>query len=164
MSLPPIFLTTHERYTQWTLHGHVHDRLSKQPGCTAVRYAPSKNRRRFVRTDVDTATFLGREHAVDGATLEVRFWNLHDDAYYRINWIEASRDLMVGFHRDDDHPELGTCHLQLDYGNRTIDRREASPLDAHPLAVLDTRLREIHDVLDNLEWHDKTPRFQGEER
>lgn len=115
---------------------------------------------------MDPATFLGREHATNEATLEVRFWNLggQDEDFYRINWIESSRNLMVGFHRDDDHPELGACHLQLDHGDRTIDRWEATHLDAHPLEVLDSRLQQLPDVLARIEWRDGTPRLSNGER
>lgn len=166
MSLPPIFLTAHKRYTQWTLHRHVHTRLSKQPGCSDVRYAPSRTRRRFVRATVDPATFLGREYATDEAMLEVRFWNLggQGDDCYRINWVESSHNLMMGFHRDEDHPELGACHIQLDHSNRTIDRREVTHLDAHPLDVFDSRLQQLPDALARIEWCDGIPRLCGDER
>jgi hypothetical protein len=95
-----IFLAGRDRYTQRTLLREIHGRLSKQAGCEAVRYDPSRRRPRTVVADVEPTAFLGVEYDVETARLEVRFWypNGVDDEYYRCNWIEPTRDLMLGVH------------------------------------------------------------------
>jgi hypothetical protein len=77
--------------------------------------------------------------------LEIRFWYPAgvDHEYYRINWLEPDRNLMLGFHQDADHSELGRCHIQLTHKDTTVDRYGATFLDAHPLAVLDDRLQQF---------------------
>jgi hypothetical protein len=154
-----IFLAGRDRYTQRTLLRDVHDRLTNQPGCEDVRYRPSRRRPRYVIAEVDPLAFLGRSTPVERARLEIRFWYPAgvDHEYYRINWVEPERNLMLGFHQDGDHPELGPCHIQLDYGNELIDRYEAEFLDAHPLSVLEDRLQQLPSALDTIRRENEEP-------
>lgn len=154
-----IFLAGRDRYTQRTLHRDIHDWLGKQAGCETVRYNPSRRRPRYVLADVDTATFLGTSYAVNDARLEIRFWYPEngEHEYYRINWAEPTRELMIGFHQDNDHPDLGPCHIQLDFEGKTITRHKATFLDDHPLAVLNQRLQEFPAVLDAVIWSEEQP-------
>ena len=154
-----IFLAGRDRHTQRSLLREIHARLSKQAGCETIQYQPSSRRPRTVIADVETAVFLGTAYEVENAHLEVRFW-YPDDVdyeYYRLNWIEPARELMVGFHQDADHSDLGRCHLQLDFEEDTVDRQPAPFLDAHPLAVLEERLQQLPAVLDSLEWENGRP-------
>ncbi|WP_266083075.1 hypothetical protein [Haladaptatus caseinilyticus] len=154
-----IFLANRDRYTQRTLLRETHNRLSKQAGCEAIRYQPSGRRPRYVIADIDTAVFLGESYEVENARLELRFWYPVgvDHEYYRINWIEPPRNLMVGFHQDADHPDLGPCHIQLNFEETAVDRYEAAFLDAHPLTVLDNRLQQLPTALESIHWQDGQP-------
>ena len=93
--------------------------------------------------------FLGRSYPIAEARLEVRFWFPADveHEYYRLNWIEPDRDLMIGVHQDASHPDLGPCHLQLDYQGSVVDRQLMVFIDAHPLAVLEKRLQQFSEIL-----------------
>lgn len=154
-----IFLAGRDRYTQRTLLGDVHDRLTNQPGCEDVRYRPSRQRPRYVTADVNPSAFLGKSAPVEQARLEIRFWYSTgvDREYYRINWIEPERNLMLGFHQDGDHPELGPCHIQFDYGDEPVDRHGAEFLDSHPLSVLEDRLQQLPSALDAIRWKNEQP-------
>lgn len=154
-----LLLAGRDRYTQRTLLRDVHDRLANQPGCGDVRYRPSRRRPRYVIADIDPPTFLGSPYEAASAELEVRFWYPADVEYeyYRINWIEPARSLMLGFHRDADHQNLGPCHVQLDYEDEPVARYETPFLDTHPLSVLDERLRQLPSVLDSIRWEDDQP-------
>lgn len=154
-----VFLAGRDRYSQRTLLRDIHDRLVKQPGCKDVRYRPSRRRPRLVVADIETSTFLGSGDDVGSARLELRFWYPAegDREYYRINWLEPRREFALGFHRDADHPDLGPCHLQLDHDGTTVDRRRATDFDAHPLAVLDTRLQQLPSALAAIRWEDGSP-------
>ena len=147
------------RYTQRTLHRDVHDRLTNQAGCEDVRYRPSRRRPRYVVVDVDPATFLGDSYDAATVRLEIRFWYPAgvDHEYYRINWVEPDRNLMLGFHQDADHPDLGPCHIQLDHEETPVNRHSASFLDAHPLAVLDDRPRQLPAAVETIGWENETP-------
>ena len=154
-----IFLAGRDRLTQRTLLRDIHDRLANQAGCENVRYHPSRRRPRYVITDIDTAVFLGESYEAENARLEARFWYPPDVGYeyYRINWIEPERNLMVGFHQDDDHQDLGSCHIQLNYEDTPIDRHDAAFLDTHPLSVFDDRLQQLPTALGSIRWQDGQP-------
>nr|WP_241964420.1 hypothetical protein [Halorubrum sp. 48-1-W] len=133
--------------------------MTDQAGCEDVRYRPSRRRPRYVVADVDPTTFLSDAYDVETARLEVRFWYPPgvDHEYYRINWVEPDRNLMVGFHQDADHPDRGPCHVQLDYEDVPVDRHGVAFLDAHPLAVLDDRLRQFSSAIDSIHWENGRP-------
>lgn len=154
-----MFLAGRDRYTQRTLLRAVHDRLTNHACCEEVRDRPSRRRPRYVIADVDTVTFLGSSYAVDSARLELRFWYPAgvEHEYYRINWIEPARNLMLGFHQDAGHQNLGPCHIQLDFEDTPLARYEAAFLDAHPLSVLDERLQQLPSALETIQWVDEKP-------
>jgi hypothetical protein len=154
-----IFVAGRDRYTQRTLLRDVHDRLTNQAGCVDVRYRPSRRRPRYVIADVAPPTFLSDAYEVENARLEVRFWYPEgvEHEYYRINWVEPDRNLMLGFHQDADHPELGPCHIQLTCEDAAIGRHSATFLDAHPLAVLDARLQQLPSTIESIYWENGPP-------
>ena len=43
--------------------------------------------------------------------------------------------------------DVGHCHFQIDYPDGSLDREKAAFLDAHPLAVVETRLRSLQKKL-----------------
>nr|WP_254864354.1 hypothetical protein [Halovivax gelatinilyticus] len=113
--------------------------------------------------DVAPTTFLGDPADADRARLELRFWYPTgvDHEYYRINWIEPERNVMLGFHRDADHADLGPCHVQLNFEDAAVDRYSASFLDSHPLSVLDERLQQLPSAIDSIRWEGETPSLPG---
>lgn len=153
------FLAHRDRLTRDAIQKRLHDRLVKQAGCRNVRYVPSRIRRRYVYADVDPAMFLDAAYPIDDARLEIRFWKPARAAYeyYWINWIEPDRNLLVGWHQDDEHDALGNCHIQLDYRNETVVRKAARFIDAHPLAVFERRLEQVPEALDRIRWEDDEP-------
>lgn len=154
-----VFLAGRDRYTQRTLLRDIRDRLTNHAGCEDVRYHPSRRRPRYVIADVAPATFLGDSDTVQSARLEVRFWYPADVSheYYRINWIDPERNLMLGFHQDSDHPDLGPCHIQLEYEETPVERYGATFLDMHPLSVLEKRLKQLPAALAAIRWEDGEP-------
>ena len=64
---------------------------------------------------------------------------------------------MVGFHQDADHPDLGPCHIHLNFEETEVDRHEAAFLDAHLLTVLDDRLQQLPAALESIHWQDGQP-------
>lgn len=156
---PMIFLADRTRYTQRTLLREIHNRLQKQPGCENVRYRPSSRRPRYVLADIEPAVFLGESYDGDTTRLEIRFWYPQGVGYeyYQINWIEPSRELMLGFHRDGDHPDLGRCHIQLDHTESTVNRHGATFYNRHPIAVLEERLQQLPAALAAIQWQNGHP-------
>ncbi|AWB28735.1 hypothetical protein HARCEL1_12715 [Halococcoides cellulosivorans] len=137
----------------------MRNRLDKEPGCHDVRVRPSRARPRSILARVTPSEFLGQGYAIDEATLTVRFSypNAVDYEYYVIEWSEEERDLGIGWHQDEDHPDLGECHFQIDHAGQTVDRRSATFLNDHPLEVLETRLDQLRAVLPRIEWAEGAP-------
>ena len=139
-----IFLTDRDRLTQRTFLRDIHDRLANLVGCGNDRYRPSRRRSRHVIVDIDTAVCLGNPYEAENARLEVRFWYPASVGYeyYRINWIDPERNLMLGFHQDADHQDIGPCYIGFTYEDTPVDRHNATFLDAHSFPVFDNRLQQ----------------------
>jgi hypothetical protein len=101
---------------------------------------------------------------VDEAELQVSFDvpKTHPYDFYAIQWIESDRDLMLGWHQDETHMDLGECHLQIDHQGETVQRETAEFLDAHPLNVFDRRIDDLVDILDVVTWEDGVPHLPNE--
>ncbi len=154
-----VFLANRGNLTKAKLYEAIRQRLSKEPGCYAVRMRPSRARPRIVEARVEPEEFLGREYAVDDATLTVRFAypRAVDYEYYVLEWSETDRDVGIGWHQDEDHPDLGECHFQIDHAGATVDRRSATFVDEHPLEVLEIRLNQLRAALPRIDWADGEP-------
>ena len=154
-----VFLANRGNLTKAKLYTAIRNRLDKEPGCHNVQVRPSRARPRAIQARVAPAEFLGQGYAIDEATLTVRFSypSVEDYEYYVVEWSEEERDLGVGWHQDEDHPDLGECHFQIDHAGRTVDRRSATFLDDHPLAVLETRLDQLRAVLPGISWAEGEP-------
>lgn len=149
-----VFLANRGNLTKAKLYEAVRHRLDTEPGCDAVQVQPSRARPRAIQARVAPVAFLGREYAVDEAALTVRFSYPRgvNHEYYVIEWSEEQRSVGIGWHQDEDHPDLGTCHFQIDHAGQTVDRRAAAFLDDHPLAVLEARLDQLRALLPQIDW------------
>jgi hypothetical protein len=154
-----VFLANRGNLTKAKLYEAIRRRLDMEPGCYAVRVRPSRARPRTIETRVVPDEFLGRAYAVDDATLTVRFSypRAVDYEYYVVEWSEGARDAGIGWHQDEDHPDLGECHFQIDHAGETVDRRSATFVDEHPLEVLETRLDQLRAVLPRIDWTEGEP-------
>ena len=81
------------------------------------------------------------------ARVEIEFVLRQDWNHYWIQWVEPERGLSCGWHQDNTHMELGHCHFQIDYPDGSVDREETAFLDAHPLSVVENRLRRLPEKL-----------------
>lgn len=160
-----IFLANRANLNKRTLLTRIHSRLQTQASKEAspverVWYDTSTGNKSGVRATITPEAFLDRSYPVAEAELQVSFDFPQTRAYdhYRIQWVEADRNLMVGWHQDETHMDLGECHLQLDYHGDTVQRETATFLDKHPLNVFDQRIDDLVDVLDTLTWKNTKPR------
>ncbi len=98
-------------------------------------------------------------YPVEDARVEIgfRLADADDAADYWLTYVEPDRDLSVGWHRHPGHMELGAVHLQLAYGDEVVTRRPVEVVDAHPLYVVDVRLRSLPDMVDGVRWSDGRP-------
>jgi hypothetical protein len=108
---------------------------------------------------VDAQRFLDdSSYPIHTARIEVGFQlpSHRSHERYWFNWIESDRTVLVGWHQDDTHPDLGPVHLQVNQGATTIDREPAAFIDQHPMAVVEARLQQLPATVPRIEWVDGT--------
>lgn len=159
-----IFLANRANLDKRTLLSRIHNRLQTQVSdeespVEQVWYHTSAGNKVGVRATVAPDTFLRTSYPVTEAELQVSFDFPQSSTYdfYAIQWVESDRDLMVGWHQDETHMDLGECHFQVDYRGETVQRESAAFLDSHPLNVFDQRIDDLVDVLDALTWEHTVP-------
>ena len=135
-------------YDKRRIYQRIHQRLSTQPEFSDVQYLPSRNRPRKIHAIVDVGQFRGRPYPSSTARIEIEFLFRQDWNHYWIQWIESDRGFSCGWHQDNTHMELGHCHFQREYPDGSVEREQAAFLDAHPLAVVETRLQSLPKKLD----------------
>jgi len=159
-----IFLANRVNLDIRTLLTRIHNRLQSQASTEdspveQVWYHTSAGNKVGVRATINAPTFLGASSPADEVELRVSFDFPPNCAYdfYKIQWVEADRELMIGWHQDETHMDLGECHFQIDYRGETVQRDEAAFLDMHPLNVYDQRIDDLVDTLNELTWEDEPP-------
>jgi len=159
-----IFLANRANLEKRTLLSRLHNRLQTQVSAadspvTQVWYHTSTGNKIGVRATITAPRFLAKSHPVDEAELQVSFDFPSDYAYdfYKIQWVEPERDLMIGWHQDETHMDLSECHLQLDYHGETVQREKAEFLDLHPLNVFEQRTDDLINLIDALHWETDLP-------
>lgn len=159
-----IFLANRSNLDRRTLLTRLHNRLQTQGSTnespvTQGWYHASAGNKIGVRATIAAPRFLDTSYPVDEAELQVSFDFPSEYAYdfYTIQWVESDRDLMVGWHQDETHMDLGECHLQVDYRGDTVQREQADVLDSHPLNVFDKRTDALVSILTELRWENDCP-------
>lgn len=159
-----IFLANRSNLDKRTLLTRIHNRLQTQVTAAnspveQVWYHTSSGNKVGVRATVIPEEFLRTSYPVDKAELQVSFDFPVNRAYdfYSIQWVESTRSLMVGWHQDETHMDLGKCHFQIDYQGETVQRERAEYLDVHPLNVFDQRTDDLVNVLDAIIWEEGVP-------
>jgi hypothetical protein len=159
-----IFLANRANLDKRTLLGRLHTQLQTRVDADdspieQVRYHTSAGNKIGVRATIAAPVFLDTPYPVDTAELQVRFDFPPEYEYdfYRIQWVESARNMMLGWHQDETHSDLGPCHFQIDHRGQTVQRDEAAVLDTHPLNVFDQRVEHLVEILDSLTWDNDRP-------
>ena len=120
------------------------ERLEKEPGFSDVHYRPSRLRPRSVVADVDIEMFLGEKFPRQNGTLEVLWRPRTGVDIQRVHWADDA--VSLGWHKDDDHEELGPTHYQLESTDEL--RHEPGHLEVEaPLSFLETCLHRLPEKL-----------------
>lgn len=159
-----IFLANRANLDRRTLLTRLHTRLqtqvpSEDTPVEQVRYHSSAGAKVGVRAKITASGFLGTSYPVEEVELQISFDfpPEYDYDFYTIQWVEAERELMIGWHQDETHVDLGECHLQLDHRGETRQRASATFLDVHPLNVFDQRVDDLVAILRAVTWDDDHP-------
>lgn len=78
-----------------------------------------------------------------------------DGYQYWINWIEPERSVLLGWHRDDDHPEYGPVHKQIQQADSVVARESAEVVGENPGAIFYGRLEQLPETIATIEWDDE---------
>lgn len=99
--------------TDSTVYEGLKDVLQRHPFVTAVAYEPDSIVKKFLRAQVDPSRVIPPT-GPKSPTLDVEWRFTTDDQYYRIHYADPNTGFNCGWHRDDDHPELGPVHFQYE--------------------------------------------------
>lgn len=120
------------------------ERLDNVPGFTNVRYEPSRLRPRTVVADVHVEMFLGEPFPRTEAKVEVLWRPREGTDVQRVHWTDGV--VNFGWHKDDDHPDLGTTHFQLEAGDESVHEPGGIEVEA-PLSFLEICLDRLSEEL-----------------
>lgn len=125
--------------------GPVQSRVSepREPG--PYRVVADVNPQSFLDDDAypGTTARLEAGFALDGEPDHDRYW---------CNWVEPDRRLLLGWHQDGTHPDLGPVHVQVNQHDDVVAREPATVIDKHPMAVVEARLGQLPAALARVGW------------
>jgi hypothetical protein len=132
--------------TDSTVYHGLRDVLDRQPEVVTVAYRPDRISKLYLRATVDpdrVPVSTGPEPPV----IEVERRFVGADQYYRIHYHDPNTGFNCGWHRDEDHPDLGPVHFQYeDPSTGERDYRVAAFEKSVPTEVLWGALERLFDV------------------
>lgn len=156
-----IFLANRTNLQHRRLHDRIKHRLSGISESVRRRRSNPREAGPYrVVSEVNPRLFFDDDkYPVTAARIEIGFQLRPTEPYeyYWFNWIEPDRRLLVGWHQDTMHDDLGEVHLQVNDGATAIDRHAAEFIDSHPLDVVERRLNSLYDAVAAVEWEEGRP-------
>jgi hypothetical protein len=151
-----VFLANRANLQSKRLHDRIRNRLSGEFNTVRRRRTEPREAGPYrVVADVNPRQLLeDDEYPVTTARIEIGF-QLQTGVpheYYWFNWIEPERSLLVGWHQDDIHDDLGPVHLQVNDGETPVEHQRAQFIDSHPLDVVEQRCNSLRDLVLAIEW------------
>lgn len=155
-----IFLAHRDGLRNKRLHRRIRNRFQTDSAFGSVRLRVATHRERgpyrvVAETD-PRVRFDVAEYPTQTARLEIGFdvESHSDNDFYWFNWVEPERNLLLGWHQDDDHPEHGEVHLQVNQSDTVVVRERAAFIDKHPMAVVEARLGQLPDTVRAIRFED----------
>ena len=156
-----VFLANRMNLQSKRLHDRIQNRLNGEFDNVRRRRAEPREAGPYrVVGEVNPRQFLDDgKYPVTNARVEIGFQlqTGEPSEYYWFNWIEAERSLLVGWHQDDTHDDLGPVHLQINDGSQAVAHEPAQFIDSHPLDVVERRLTTLRDAIPAVEWEQGRP-------
>jgi hypothetical protein len=156
-----VFLANRANLQSKRLHDRIQNRLSGTVENVRRRRADPREPSPYrIVGDVHSRQFLGdAEYPATTARIEIGFQlrSSHPYEYDWFNWIEPDRSLLVGWHQDDTHDDLGPVHLQVNDGAIPVAHEPAQFINSHPLDGFERRLTSLRDAVLAVEWEQGRP-------
>ncbi len=96
-----------------SVYNGLRDVLTRHPTVTTVGFEPDSISKEFVRAGVAPAR-LDPPTGPDSPVIDVEWRFRGNTEYYRIHYANPNTGFNCGWHRDDDHPDLGPVHFQYE--------------------------------------------------
>lgn len=156
-----VFLANRANLQSKRLHDRIQNRLSGRFENVRRRLAEPREAGPYrIVGEVDARQFLeDGGYPVSAARVEIGFQLQTGEPheYYWFNWIEQERSLLVGWHQDETHADLGPIHLQVNDDTTAVAHHPASFIDSHPLDVVERRLASLPAAVLAVEWEEGRP-------
>lgn len=94
-----------------TVYEGLKDVLQRQPEVRTVNYEPNSISKKFLRAQIDPSR-INPPTGPEQPKLDVEWRFDTEEQYYRIHYADPNTGFNCGWHRDDDHPDLGPVHFQ----------------------------------------------------
>lgn len=111
--------------TDSSVYVGLKDVLQRHPVVSRVTYEPDAIVKRFLRAAVDPARVVPPTGPT-APTIDVEWRFVGEDQFYRIHYADPNTGFNCGWHRDDDHPDLGDVHFQYERAATGDDGRVAA--------------------------------------
>ncbi|WP_390222265.1 hypothetical protein [Haloferax namakaokahaiae] len=116
------------------------DVLQRHPAVTSVSYEPDSIVKKFIQAQIDPNRVVPTT-GPEPPTLDVEWRFVGDESQFRIHYVDPSTGFNCGWHRDDDHPELGEVHFQYYLPDEKETNHEAAQFEKQiPTEILWTVL------------------------
>lgn len=121
--------------TDSTVYEGLKDVLQRQPEVVSVEYQPDSISKKFLRATLDP-TRLPVATGPEPPALDVEWRYDHGKTYYRIHYSDPNSGFNCGWHRDDDHPDLGPVHFQYEHPTGDSNYESTQFAKAVPTEIL----------------------------
>ncbi|MBC9988408.1 hypothetical protein E4P24_18870 [Haloferax sp. AS1] len=100
------------------------DVLQRHPAVTSVAYEPDSIVKKFIQAEIDPNRVVPTT-GPEAPTLDVEWRFVGDESQFRVHYADPNTGFNCGWHRDDDHPELGAVHFQYYLPDEGESKHEA---------------------------------------
>jgi hypothetical protein len=156
-----LFVANRENLQSRRLHDRIKQRFEHEFESVQKQRAEARDPGPYrVVGETDPRQFLDdTSYPAETARVEVGFQlqTTRSHEYYWFNWIEPDRGLLVGWHQDDMHDDLGEVHLQVNHQSSVVEHEPAVFIDSHPMDVVERRLKTLPAAVEAVEWHEGRP-------
>ena len=131
--------------TDGSVYEGLRDVLKRHPVTTNVVYRPDSIVKRYLQAEVDPDRVVPST-GPQPPTVDVEWRFAGDEGFCRIHYADPNTGFNCGWHRDDDHPELGPVHFQYEIPRKDEGGHERARFSkAVPTEILWTALDRLFE-------------------
>lgn len=112
------------------VYRELKDILQRYPIITAVTYEPDSIIKTSIRATIDSDR-VSPPTGPQSPTLDVEWRFDKEGQQYRIHYADPNTGLSCGWHRDDDHPDLGPVHFQYSLADSEGTHHKPAEIEAN---------------------------------